>query len=197
MSRSITSLFKPVSALTAVVLLSACTAVKVSPLASASNEVCIEENPKVLVSDFVQVLQAGFNRHGIQTRLYRNIPVGECHQIITYTALRSWDMAPYLSSADIQVLDAQRRPLASAHYHLRNKGGLSLAKWAGTEAKIGPVLDQLLASTHIQAAAPSPAVAVTTANNAKSVEQQINELRQLPLTYEEYQNRYDLIIHKK
>lgn len=131
-------------------LLTGCTAVQVTPLQSVAEDVCIEANSKVLVEDFVPVLQAGFARHGISTQVHRSIARGQCSHIVTYTARRSWDGAPYLSSAEIRVLDTQRRTLASADYHLRGKGGLSLMKWQGTKTKMDPVIDQLLANVEIQ-----------------------------------------------
>jgi hypothetical protein len=191
-------------------LLSGCTAVQVSPLHSINQHVCIEENPAVTINDFVPVLQSGFARHGIQTKVYSTIQRGECSHIVTYTARRSWDLATYLSTAEIHVLDGDRRTLASATYRLRNKGGLSLMKWQGTEAKIGPVIDEMLAQTQIQnlpeaqPVAPLPAVqasaqpvtadtpaAQSTAPVAPlSLDQQLYQLSQEDLDFAEYQRRY-------
>ncbi|WXL25305.1 Sbal_3080 family lipoprotein [Ectopseudomonas mendocina] len=182
-------------------LLGGCTAVQVSPLHSINQHVCIEENPAVKVDDFIPVLQSGFARHGIQTKVHSTIQSGECSHIVTYTARRSWDMAPYLSSAEINVLDSQRRQLASGTYHLRGKGGLSLMKWQGTEAKIGPVIDEMLARTQVEnlpmvqkaSTAPSPAAAQSTA--VQTLEQQLYQLSQENLDYPEYQRRYQQIMN--
>ncbi|KRW61614.1 Sbal_3080 family lipoprotein [Pseudomonas sp. TTU2014-080ASC] len=141
---------KYLTAALALTLISGCTAVQVSPLQSINQHVCIEENPAVKVDDFVTVLQSGFARHGIQTKVYATIQRGECSHIVTYTARRSWDVASYLSTAEIRVLDGERRQLASGTYRLRNKGGLSLMKWQGTEAKIGPVIDEMLAQAQVE-----------------------------------------------
>lgn len=173
-------------------LLTGCTAVQVTPLQSVAEDVCIEENSKVLVDDFVSVLQDGFARHGISTQVHRNIARGQCSHIVTYTARRSWDGVPYLSSAEIKVLDPQRRTLASADYHLRGKGGLSLMKWQGTKTKMDPVIDQLLANVEIQ---QKPTSQVQTgAVVSQSIDQQLRALHAENLEYEEYQRRYRQIM---
>lgn len=208
---------KLLTAAVTLVLLSGCTAVQVSPLHSINQHVCIEENPAVKIDDFVSVLQSGFARHGIQAVVYPNIRPGECSHIVTYTARRSWDVASYLSTAEIRVLDGERRQLASGTYRLRNKGGLSLMKWQGTEAKIGPVIDEMLAQTQIQnlpvaatqPVAPQSAVQASTqpaaTNNHTvqdaattaplSLDQQLYQLSQENLDFEEYQRRYRQIMN--
>lgn len=121
-----------------------CTATSVQPVASteALKHVCIQENEKVKVDDFVEVLQNGLTRHGVTSELFSNEKPGHCEYVLTYTALRSWDFAPYLSSADLKI-EKNRALVASAHYHLRGKGGLALTKWQGTEKKMNPVIDEL------------------------------------------------------
>jgi hypothetical protein len=51
---------------------SACTSVTVRRPDTnlAIKHVCIQENPKVWVSDFLPVLKDGFTRHGIATTIY-------------------------------------------------------------------------------------------------------------------------------
>lgn len=133
----------------ALVALCACTSVKVKPLDSslAMKHVCIHTNPAVRVSDFVTVMQDGFQRHGIAADVYDGDPPASCNFVTTYTALRSWDFKPYLSQAEIRITE-HGRLVASATYHLNGKGGLSLMKWKGTKAKIDPVMDKLLAGFH-------------------------------------------------
>ena len=90
------------------------------------------------------MLQDGFDRHGITTEVVFGDATQRCEYVLYYTALRSWDFSPYLSHAELR-LRRNRQLIASADYHLRGKGGLSVTKWAGTESKIGPVVDELLA----------------------------------------------------
>jgi hypothetical protein len=126
-------------------LLTACTSVQVRPPdpALAIKHVCIQENPKVLVTDFVPVVRDGFDRHGISTEVFSGTKPADCDYVLTYTALRSWDFAPYLSHAELR-LEKEGRQVAFAEYHLVGKGGFSLMKWQGTKAKIDPVIDELL-----------------------------------------------------
>jgi hypothetical protein len=109
----------------------------------APSIVCIQENPKVQVSDFLQVLQTGFSRHGIATEVFTGDVPQTCEYVLTYTALRSWDLTPYLSHAELH-LSRNGRSVARAEYHLRGKGGFSLMKYQGTKKKMDPVIDQLL-----------------------------------------------------
>lgn len=122
-----------------------CTTMTVRPIDKSATlkHVCINENPKVKVADFITVLRDGFDRHGITTEVYSgNIP-DNCGYILTYTALRSWDFSPYLSHAEIRI-EKDGRQVAYAEYHLKGKGGLSLTKWKGTKYKMDPVIDELL-----------------------------------------------------
>jgi hypothetical protein len=176
--------------LVAATLLGGCTATRVTPLNTAADQMCIQENPKVQVSDFVPVLQEGFARHGIQTQIHSKIPRADCPYVVTYTARRSWDMAPYLSTAEITILGPRRQTLATASYHLRGKGGLSLMKWQGTKSKIDPVIDELLASAQLSSTAQPAAQAHSTAEPRKSLDERVRDLQQQNLGYEDYQRAY-------
>ena len=122
-----------------------CTSITVRPIGSEHNlkQVYIQKNPKVKVRDFVSVLEAGFDRHGINTKVYSGLIPDSGEYILTYTAFQSWDFAPYLSHAEIRVGNDEE-DIGYAEYHLKGKGGLSLMKWKGTKAKMDPVIDELL-----------------------------------------------------
>ena len=123
-----------------------CTSVNVRPLPSANQiqSVCIVDNPKVIVSDFVAIIRDGFNRHGIATSVVDEARSQSCNVTLTYTALRSWDLKPYLSHAEIRLW-RDGKQIGSADYHLKGGGGFDLGKWRGTKAKMDPVIDKLLA----------------------------------------------------
>jgi len=125
--------------------LACCTSIAVQPVDPAIRlkHVCIQDNPKVLVQDFLPVLRDGLDRHGVSSEVYAGTAPAHCEFILTYTALRSWDFAPYLSHAELR-LETQGRQIAYAEYHLRGKGGYSLMKWQGTRSKMDPVIDELL-----------------------------------------------------
>lgn len=120
-----------------------CTSVTVTPLPAGVSEVAIRDNPKVTVPEFVDVVRDGFRRHGIRTKVIaETAPAGDDY-VLTYTALRSWDIGTYLSKAELWITH-KGDPAGHAEYHLRNKGGLALNKWAGVESKMNPVMDELL-----------------------------------------------------
>ena len=124
--------------------LTACTSVTVRPVdhSLGIRSVCIQENPRVQVSDFISVIREGFNRYGISSEVFSGTKPGKCEYILTYTALRSWDFVPYLSHAELK-LERQGLQIAYGEYHLIGKGGLSLMKWASTKEKMDPVIDEL------------------------------------------------------
>lgn len=127
-------------------LATGCTSVNVRPIASGERlqNVCIVNNPKVIVSDFVPVLRDGFNRHDISTSVVDEAQSRSCETTLTYTALRSWDLKPYLSHAELRLW-RDGKQIGSADYHLNGGGGFDLGKWRGTKAKMDPVIDKLLA----------------------------------------------------
>lgn len=177
-------------AISSLVAIGGCTSIQVDPLASAPAFMCIKHNPKVMVSDFVPVLQKEFSRHGIETQLYEvAVPRAECPYLVTYSARRSWDFTPYLSQADIQILGPDRRKVASADYHLRAKGGFSMMKWQGTEAKMGPVIDQLLADVEVVQSPPVSTARTGGESTDLSYEERLYMLQQEQLGYGEYMQR--------
>lgn len=129
----------------AAIFISGCTSITVKPVDSAPalKNVCIQENPKVIIKEFLPVLQQGFQRHGISTVVFSGEKPASCDTVLTYSALRSWDFAPYLSVAELNLTENDIS-IASAEYHLRMKGGFSLMKWQGVKTKMDPVIDELL-----------------------------------------------------
>lgn len=121
--------------------LGACTVVSVQPVENFTEirTVCIINNPKVVVGDFVSVIERRFLYHGISTKLVRDR--SGCEYTLDYTAERSWDLKPFLDYA-LLTLRKKGASIGSAEY--RNRGGLTLTKYAGTEAKMNPVIDELL-----------------------------------------------------
>lgn len=125
----------------------ACTAVSVKPVNQtehAVSHVCIQENPKVIVAQFVESIESGLSRHGISSERYTSDkPPDHCVYTLTYVARQNWDVATYLWLAKLELRKGAQL-IGTADYHLRNKGGLSLNKWASVETKMAPVMDQLL-----------------------------------------------------
>ena len=127
------------------VVLAGCTAVSVKSVdpSVGLKHACIQENPKVEVDDFLDVVRGGFDRHGISSEVFSGAKPTNCEYVLTYTARKSWDVTTYLSYAELR-LEKDGGRLASADYRLRGKGGFSLMKWQGTKAKMDPVIDKLL-----------------------------------------------------
>lgn len=126
-------------------LLSACTTIDVRKVDASKYPiklVCIEENPKVLVSDLIFVLESGFQRRDIKTIVYRGNAPERCEYTLWYTAFRGWDLAPFLRRAELRLRRGDET-IASAMYN--HSGGFGLNKWASTETKLNPVIDELLA----------------------------------------------------
>jgi hypothetical protein len=123
-----------------------CTSVSVQPVAASEGlrSVCIEQNPAVIVEDFLDVLRVGFMRHGIEVEVVGAPAPAECEFVLRYTALRSWDITAFVSHAELH-LERAGRPIAHAIYHLRGKGGYALTKYQSTREKMNPVIDELLA----------------------------------------------------
>lgn len=128
-------------------VMAGCTSVNVRPVSSELNitDVCVEENPKVIVGDFLSVVRDGFDRHGIATKVVDRPAPNECEYVLTYTALKNWDLGTYMHHAELR-LERGGRTVGFAEYHLAGKGGLSLMKWQSTKTKIDPVIDELLAN---------------------------------------------------
>jgi hypothetical protein len=113
---------------------------------------CIQENPKVQVGDFLTVLRDGLSRHDIRSYVFSDQPPPDCDFIVTYTARRSWDFAPYLSHAEIRV-ERDGLQVGYGEFHLRGKGGYSMFKWQSTKTKMDPVIDRLFAGEGLR---PTP-----------------------------------------
>ena len=104
---------------------------------------CIEDNPKVIVADFVSTVEDVFHDHGITTEVYSGTIPNSCNFKLTYTALRSWGFSPYLSHAELRLFKGRER-IGYAEYHLKGKGGFALNTWASVESKMTPLVNQLL-----------------------------------------------------
>lgn len=128
------------------IIITGCTATQVTPLDKSYNvsHVCIEDNPKVIVGGFAQTTSDIFQDHGITTEMFSGQRPDHCDFKLTYTALRSWDLSPYLSHAELRLFKGNER-IAYAEYHLRGGGGFALNKWASVESKMTPVVNELLA----------------------------------------------------
>jgi hypothetical protein len=111
---------------------------------------CVIKNEEVKVSDFLSVLQEGFNKHGIKTSLVDQAREEDCPYTITYTAERSWDLKYFLGHAEIKVYKFENLighvtydvPAGTMNFDLVNK-------FKSTREKMLPLIDELLFNIHI------------------------------------------------
>jgi len=125
-----------------------CTSIQVNNATGFNPEsirqVCIVDNPKVIIKDFNQIVERSFTRYNIDAKTYKDTDnFSLCQTTLNYTATRSWDMAPYLVSAQFNLLQNGRQ-VSEASFRLRGNGGLAPNKWRSTETKINELVDQLL-----------------------------------------------------
>ena len=123
----------------------ACTTVEVQPVATGRHPlklVYIQQNPNVAVDDLLSVIENGFQRRGIETKIVTNQAIPESAYVLTYTASKAWDLTSYLKHVELRLKEGNRL-VGSAVYH--HRGGYGLNKWASTESKITPVVNELLA----------------------------------------------------
>lgn len=128
-------------------LLDGCNSYRVTALPYDANlkGVVVVDNPKVRDGHFVPVLERAFAERGFRVRHGAATDAAGDEAVITYSALRSWDIVPYLADADV-VISKNGVQKASGHYH-HTGGSLSLdvfTKWRGDEYKMADLYDKML-----------------------------------------------------
>jgi len=121
------------------------TTVQAVPPNRSISEICILENKKVIISDFLAVVQEGIQRNGLRSKVYRETP-NTCAYVLEYVALQRWDGTLFMSEANIRLYHAQEL-IGAANYKLPTGifggGGINPAKWNSTKEKLDPLLDKL------------------------------------------------------
>lgn len=109
------------------------------------DSVCIERNDAVLMEGFLPALVKQIEARGVATEVYAGAPPADCRHRVTYTANWSWDMAMYLTYAQINVYDGVREgaPRIGGAVYDATAGGANLGKFGDTESKIAPLVEQL------------------------------------------------------
>jgi hypothetical protein len=152
--------------------------------------VCIQDNPQVIIDDFVEYLRDDFQRHGITTEVIGTQRPRHCEYVLSYTARRSWDITTYMSTASLSMT-RNGHSIASVNYRLKGKGGMSLAKFKGTESKLDGIVDELLAGHDTTPDAPA-AIADDDSVFSANVDAELQQLEALRergvITDEEYED---------
>jgi hypothetical protein len=131
-------------------------------------EVCIQANPQVFMSEFKNELQRQIESLGIRvTRVYEGERPPSCTTRVEYTANWKWDLAMYLTYANLRVYQGSDRLIGEATYDAK-MAGLNLGKFGTTAEKLRPLVNQLFA----KAAAPRESLQAptTTPTSVKSEE---------------------------
>lgn len=129
-----------------------CTTVHVQQLElqARPERVCIEPNPKVVVPEFMTILEEGIRRNQMQAVPLSDVSnpsaasaeALECDLVMRYVAYQDWDFTAFLTHAEIW-LERDGRQVGYAQYMLF--GGLSPFKWQSARTKMEPVIDELFA----------------------------------------------------
>ncbi|GMG80820.1 hypothetical protein LNKW23_00320 [Paralimibaculum aggregatum] len=127
----------------AVLLLASCSIQRAAtPVPDHIFALCIESNPAVHMEGFLPALVRQVEMRGVRTEVVQGPAPGHCRHVMRYTATWRWDLAMYLYTARLEILDAGR-VIGSASYDA-SAGGLSMEKFGSTEGKIGPMVSDLL-----------------------------------------------------
>jgi hypothetical protein len=125
-------------------LFTGCASHKVNPVDKKHNMqyVCIVNNPKVIVKDYIPVVEDIFHEHGIATDIYDKDKIpAYCNVKMKYTVLRKWDLAPFISYANVDLF---KNGVQIGYAEYSNKGGFDFGKWGSSKEKITPILEKLL-----------------------------------------------------
>jgi hypothetical protein len=119
----------------------------------ASGELCIHENPRVIIGDFLPAVESAARRHGFDVRVFRNVPAS-CRVVIEYDGHQKWDFTNFMNKAEIKVFD-RGVLVAEASYSTSNGvfggGGLNGEKWRSTKYKLDPLLDRIFSNYPLRA----------------------------------------------
>jgi len=125
-------------------LLSGCSIVqKVEPVAKLElKEVCIIDNPLVTKQAFFETYRDTLHKKGfVVKKLAPNSASNSCPVTSTYTANWKWDMALYLSYADIKIF-REGVQAGSAVYDAR-EGQANMSKFIKGEEKVKELVELL------------------------------------------------------
>jgi hypothetical protein len=141
-------MIKRASIVAAMTLIAGCsilTVVEPIPPQTSISEICILENPKVVISDFLPVVQEGISRHGLRSSVYREVP-SACEYVLQYVAYQRWDFTVFMSEASIKLY-RDKKLVGTISYEtptgIFGGGGANPAKWKSTKEKLDPLLDEL------------------------------------------------------
>jgi hypothetical protein len=107
----------------------------------ADKKVCIIDNPAVKAGFMVSYKQALEAKGYMAQQMPATASIVECPITSTYVANWHWDLALYMSYANIKVYNVGK-PIGEAVYDA-NRAGLNTGKFIDADKKIRELIDQL------------------------------------------------------
>jgi hypothetical protein len=134
-----------IAALAAAAIVSGCAITQqVRPVATAGiSEICIRNNPDVMMKEFPKELRAQVETKGLKTSTFDGERPAGCKHHLEYTANWRWDLAMYLVFADLRVYE-NGLLVGQATYDAHG-GGANFGKFGATAEKLKPLVDELFA----------------------------------------------------
>ena len=115
----------------------------VKPVAATGiTDLCVKNNPQVMMDGFVKELRGQIEKKGIRTTQFDGERPASCRYHLEYTANWRWDMAMYLVFAQVSVYDGGLM-VGQATYDAHG-GGLRPDKWGPTSDKLAGLLNELI-----------------------------------------------------
>lgn len=140
---------RPIALIILLILISGCSAVTkqtVTPFAiNVSTEICIIENPKI-IGGFLRAYKTALQEKGYAVKvLDKSANVSDCEVTSTYTARWKWDIAMYMSYAQIEVFKNGEKS-GEALYKIVREG--ATGKFINADEKVRELTDQLFPSPY-------------------------------------------------
>lgn len=126
-------------------MLSGCTiSTNIKPVPIKISNLCIKNNPSVFMDGFLPELKSQIESKGITTRVMDDVMAKDCSYQLEYTANWRWDLAMYLTYAELKVYtnDNPRLSIGEAIYDARSGSG-RFDKFGPTANKISPLVKSL------------------------------------------------------
>ncbi len=124
---------------------------KVEPSRVTAKEICIIEAPGVK-AEFRDAIAANVTRKGYAVRKVEATTAAGCPATLTYTAHWNWDLALYLTRAEINLFEGGI-PAGRASYD-STMGGANMAKFISAEDKVAELVQELFPAGPIVWTAP-------------------------------------------
>lgn len=103
--------------------------------------VCIKENPDVMMDGFLPELKSQISSYGIETRTYTGETPADCPYHMQYTANWQWDLAMYLTYAELKVF--KHTDLVGEAVYDARQGGANMDKFGTTADKLRTLTEPL------------------------------------------------------